>query len=518
MFAEYLSYVGEALGIAFSPTGLLTMTVSTFVGLIFGMLPGLTSTMAVALLTGLTYHFAGPYAILSLLSVYIGAISGGNQSAILLNIPGTPASAATAMDGYPMALKGKAGLAIFIATGASFFGTIIGVVFVAFCTPLLTKVALQFMSHEMFLLALFGIVICGNITSNGDSLKGWISGFIGLLMSQVGMDTIYSYRRFTYGNINLSAGISLLPVMIGLFGFPEVLKVFTTQKAKMQANSKYSIKEGLNILKKNWFNILRSGVLGMFMGAIPGVGEDTGGWISYWSARKASMKPDEFGHGSEEGVVAAETGNNAAIGGGIIPVLSLAIPGTTSAAVLLAAFWMHGYRPGPLLMSETPQFLYYVVVFMALSAIFMWIFGMIIAKFSVKILAVDAKTLMPIVFILCVIGSFVTSNRLFDIKLMFIFGLLGVCLNYLHMPGAPFLLGIILGNMADENLRRALLLNEGSIATFFTRPISIILLLMIVYLLFTQLPFYRKWADKRSEEKAEKRRQAKLAKLEQKQK
>lgn len=506
MFGTYLSYVGQAFSIALSFKGLLCIILSVFVGLIFGMLPGLTSTMAVALLTGLTYHFDGPLAILSLLSIYIGAISGGNQSAILLNIPGTPASAATAMDGYPLALKGRAGHAIFVATGASFFGTVISIICVAFFTPILTKFALKFMSHEMFLLAVFGIVICGNITSNGDPLKGWLSGFIGLLMSQVGMDTIYSYRRFTYGSINLSAGISLLPVMIGLFGFPEVIKAFGATKAKMQQNTKYSIKEGLKDLKRNWFNILRSGILGMVMGAIPGVGEDTGGWISYWSEKKTSEHPEEFGKGCIDGVVSAETGNNAAIGGAIIPVLSLAIPGSTSAAVLLAAFWMHGYRPGPLLMSDTPEFLYYVVIFMVIAAVFMWVIAMIIAKFSVKVLSIDIKTLMPIVFICCVIGSFVTSNRLFDIKLMFIFGILGIIMSYLSMPGAPFLLGIILGNMADENLRRALLLTKADISIFFTRPISVLFILLIIYMLITQMPFYKRWSDKRAAEKMEKRK------------
>ena len=371
--------------------GILALILSVFVGLLFGMLPGLTSTMAVALLTGLTYNFSGPLAILSLLAIYIGAISGGNQSAILLNIPGTPASAATAMEGHPLAKQGKAGLAIFVATGSSFFGTLISIICVAFFTPILTKFALKFMSHEMFLLAVFGIVICGNLTSNGDPLKGWISGFIGLLMSQVGLETIYSYKRFTFGNMNLSAGISLLPVMIGIFGFPEVIRAISSKKTEMVTNSKYSIKEGLSILGRNWFNILRSGLLGMSMGAIPGVGEDTGGWISYWAEKKRSKTPELWGKGCIDGVCSAEAGNNAAIGGAIIPVLSLAIPGSTSAAVLLAAFWMHGYRPGPMLMSDTPEFLYYVIIFMSLASCIMWILAMGISKFSVKVLSVDEE-------------------------------------------------------------------------------------------------------------------------------
>ena len=508
---DALRYIGEAFSIALTPSGILALVLSVFTGLIFGMLPGLTSTMAVALLTGLTYNFSGPLAILSLLAIYIGAISGGNQSAILLNIPGTPASAATAMEGYPLAQQGKAGLTIFVATGASFFGTMISIICVALFTPILTKFALKFMSHEMFLLALFGIVICGNLTSNGDPLKGWISGFIGLLMSQVGMDTIYSYRRFTYGNINLAGGISLLPVMIGLFGFPEVIKAFSGEKkAAMQQNTKYKIRDGLKILRRNWLNILRSGIFGMLMGAIPGVGEDTGGWLSYWSEKKVSKTPELWTHGCIDGVVSAETGNNAAIGGAIIPVLSLAIPGSTSAAVLLAAFWMHGYRPGPLLMQDTPQFLYYVIIFMVLASCLMWVLAMVISKFSIKVLSVDIKILMPIVFICCVIGAFVVSNRIFDIKLMFVFGILGIIMSFLKMPGAPFLLGIILGNMADENLRRALLLTKADISIFFTRPISIFFIVLITYLIFTQTPVYARLQTKRDV----RRESARLAKAE----
>lgn len=494
---DVLAYIAEAFSIALSPMGILALILSVFVGLLFGMLPGLTSTMAVALLTGLTYNFSGPLAILSLLAIYIGAISGGNQSAILLNIPGTPASAATAMEGHPLAKQGKAGLAIFVATGSSFFGTLISIICVAFFTPILTKFALKFMSHEMFLLAVFGIVICGNLTSNGDPLKGWISGFIGLLMSQVGLETIYSYKRFTFGNMNLSAGISLLPVMIGIFGFPEVIRAISSKKTEMVTNSKYSIKEGLSILGRNWFNILRSGLLGMSMGAIPGVGEDTGGWISYWAEKKRSKTPELWGKGCIDGVCSAEAGNNAAIGGAIIPVLSLAIPGSTSAAVLLAAFWMHGYRPGPMLMSDTPEFLYYVIIFMSLASCIMWVLAMGISKFSVKVLSVDAKILMPIVFICCVIGSFVVSNRLFDIKLMFVFGLLGIAMSYMHFPGAPFLLGIILGNTADENLRRALILHDGNLGIFFTRPISIFFMLLIAYLIISQTKVYSNLMNRR---------------------
>ena len=499
--SQFFGYVVDALAVVFTWQGVLALFISVLMGLIFGMLPGLTATMAVALLTGLTYSFDGGLAVLTLLGVYIGSISGGCQSAILLNIPGTPASAATAMDGYPLARQGKGALAIFVANHSSFFGTLIGTLCVAVLTPIISKIALKFQSYEMFLLCVFGIVICGNLTSGGRPVKGWISGFVGLLVATVGRDTVHSFARFCFGNMNLTAGISLLPVMIGLFGFPEIVNAFSAAKREVLDVQKFERKEGWAVLKRNKLNIVRSSILGMTMGAIPGVGEDTGGWLSYWSEKKAH-KSDLWGKGEINGVVASEAGNNAAVGGAIIPVLSLAIPGSAPAAVLLAAFWMHGYRPGPLLMSETPEFLYLVVVSMIFASFVMILLANNMAKLTVKVLQVDQRVLMPIVFICCVIGAFVVNNRLFDIKLMFVFGLLGIAMSYMKYPSAPFLLGVVMGNMADENLRRALMLHNGSILPFFTRPICIFFLLFILVLVVPQLPFYPKLKAKFTRKKA----------------
>ena len=489
--SEIIGYMMTALGVVFSPVGLLSLFLSVLIGLLMGIVPGLTVTMAIALLTGLTYSFDGPLAVLILIGVAIGAISGGCQTAILMNIPGTPASAATAMDGYPLGKQGKAGLAIFCANASSFSGTIVGLLCVLFFTPIISRLALKFNSQEMFLLAVFGIVICGNLTSGGRPVKGWIAGFLGLLFSQVGLDTVDSMARFTFGNMNIRGGISLLPVMIGLFGFPEILDAFTPFARKIIPISKYSVKEGFLILRNNITTLIRSGILGVTMGIIPGVGEDVGGWLSYWATKKM-RKTKPWGTGVIDGVIASETGNNAAICGAMIPVMSLAIPGSAPTAVLLAAFWMHGYRPGPLLMQDTPYFLYYVVVFMFFSAIMMWFLAWNISRFSVRILQIKGELLMPIIFVCCVIGAYVISNRMFDIMLMFWFGILGIIMRQMKYPSAPFLLGIILGNMADENLRRALILNNGNIESFFTRPISIFFIVFILVVMLPQIPFVAK--------------------------
>ena len=488
-----VNYVLDALKVVASPVGILSLFLSVLVGLVMGILPGLTATMAIALLTGLTYSFSGPLAVLILVGVYIGAISGGSQSAILLNVPGTPASAATAMEGNPLAKQGKGGLAIFVANASSFSGTLLSIIYVFFFTPIISRAALKFNSQEMFLLAVFGIVICGNLTSGGRPIKGWIAGFLGLLFSQVGLDTMDSMARFSFGNYNIRGGISLLPVMIGLFGFPEIIEAFTPSDRKIIPVSKYSIAEGLAIMKRNIINVVRSSVMGVTMGAIPGVGEDVGGWLSYWAEKRFSKKTG-WGKGQIDGVVSAETGNNAAIGGAIIPVLSLAIPGSAPAAVLLAAFWMHGYRPGPLLMQSTPEFLYYIVVFMVFAAFMMWFLAWNISRFTVRILQIKNEILMPIIFVCCVIGAFVISNRIFDVMLMFWFGILGIIMRRMKYPSAPFLLGIILGNMADENLRRALFLNNGNFSSFFTRPICLFFVLFILALVLPQIPLVKKGA------------------------
>ena len=470
------------------------LVLSTFVGLIMGMLPGLSATMAIALLTGITYSLPGTTALISLIGVYVGSISGGCQSAILLNIPGTPASAATASDGFPMANQGKAGLAIFLATSASCIGTLLSVVCVLTLTPVLTSISLKFGSWEFFLLAIFGVVICGNLTAQGNAIKGWIGGLLGLIVSQVGLDTLSAYPRFSYDNASLMGGLQLIPIMIGLFGFPEIINAFKKSESKIMKMSPFDVWEGVKILAHNKVAMIRSSLIGVGVGIIPGVGEDVGGWLSYWATKSNSKDPGSFGKGNPNGIVSAEAGNNACIGGAIIPVMSLAVPGSAPAAVLLAAFMMHGYRPGPLLMTETPEFLYQICIFLAVSAVVMWLLALCIARFTVKILGIKKELLMPIIYVLCVVGAYVINNTIFDIKVMFVFGILGFFLSSMHYPAAPFLLGVILGPMADSNLRRALTLSEGSIMPMLDRPICWIFLIMIVGLILSQTGLFKKKA------------------------
>ena len=488
-----MQYVLEAISIVLQPANIITLIISTGAGLLMGILPGLSATMAIALLTGLTYNFSHEAALISLLGVYVGAVSGGCQSAILLNIPGTPASAATALDGFPLANKGKGGLAIFVATTSSCIGTMISVVFVLSLTPLLTAISLMFTSWEFFLLSIFGILICGAITGQGKAIKGWISGIIGLLVAQVGYDRINMFPRFSYDNVNLMATLQLIPIMIGLFGFPEIVRAFKRNTNKeVMSISKFKYKEGFGIIGKNILAILRSAVIGVGVGVIPGVGEDVGGWLSYWATKTFTKDPDpKFGEGNIKGLASAETGNNACIGGAIIPVLSLAVPGSAPAAVLLAALLMHGYRPGPLLLRDFPDVVYKIGIYLLFASVTMWVLAQLLSKVSVKILRINTHILMHVIFCLCVVGSYLINFNLFDIKVMFCFGLVGLLLTWADVPLAPFLLGVILGPMCDENLRRGLDLSGGSFAPIFQRPICIFFFVIIVFMILSQIGVFR---------------------------
>ncbi|MDR2589279.1 MAG: tripartite tricarboxylate transporter permease [Spirochaetales bacterium] len=464
---------------------------ATQLGIVIGMLPGLTATMGVALLTTLTFHMAAGDAILILICMYVGSIYGGSRSAILLNIPGTPANAATTVDGFPLAKAGLAGKAIGIATTGSFLGSVIGMFTMALFTPLIGSVALEFQSFEFFWFAIFGIVICGNLTAPKDPLKGWLAGFLGLFVAMIGMEGIHAYVRYSFGSTNLSGGIELIPAMVGAFGFAEIITVMRFTKFEVVKTKIDRTLPRLAEITRYWKTIVRSGIVGTFIGAVPGVGEDIAAWVSYDLAKR-SAKPEEaekFGKGSIEGLLAAETGNNACVPGAIIPVLTLAIPGSAPAAVLLGAMLIHGVRPGPLIMLEFPTFVYEVVAMVLLSTTSMFILGLLMVKSLVKVLMIPRQKLMPIVFVLCVVGSFSISSRLFDVGVMIVFGLLGFLLREMDYPMAPLVLGIILGKMLDNNLRRSLVISDGDITPFFTRPICVALFAITLIVILSRIPW-----------------------------
>ena len=312
-----------------TPMNLFYCFVAVQLGIIFGMLPGLTATVGIAILTAITFQWDPGNAILVLIGIYVGAIYGGSRSAILLNIPGTPASAATCLDGYPLSRTGRAAEALGLATTASFLGSVAGLIALSFLTPLLGTFALEFKSYEVFWLAVFGVAICGNLTAAGDPVKGWVAGLLGILFSFVGMETIQAFRRFTFGVSELMAGFGIIPVLVGTYGIVEILSSLSDTGTEEKVPQIGRVLPRLRDVMANWVNIVRSGVIGVFTGVIPGVGENIGSFVAYDFAKRASKHPEKFGKGSIEGLIASETGNNAVVGGALVPVLALAIPGRT---------------------------------------------------------------------------------------------------------------------------------------------------------------------------------------------
>jgi len=482
-----------------NPVLLFHLSWSTLLGILVGILPGLTATLGVAILTTLTFGFPPEIAIPMLLCVYIGAIYGGSRTAIVLNIPGTPANAATTVDGFPLARSGMAGFALNVATIMSGIGSIVGAIFIVSLAPALGALALKFGSWEFAILAIFGTIIAGSLTAPKDPLKGWIAGFLGLMIAMIGLDEIVSFPRYTFGNIQLYGGISLLPVLVGVYGVPEILtslKRVTKAEVVLDFSKSERKLSYLETIKKNALNLLRSGIIGVFIGVIPGVGEDVAAWVAYDAAKRMSKEPEKFGKGSIEGLTAAETANNACVGGAIIPVLTLAVPGSAPAAVLLAAMWIHGIKAGPLLPIQHPEMIGYVAGSFVIATILMVVFGLLVTRLFLKILLVPTEILMPIIFVLCVVGTYVLNGRLFDVWVMLLFGLLGYFMRINDFPAAPFVLGFILGPMADTNIRRALMLKNGDISPFFTRPISLVLIIAITLVVLSKyLP--KKGGEKR---------------------
>ena len=479
-----------AAGIAhfMTPVSLFNVAWATLLGIVVGALPGLTATMGVALLVTLTYKMAPDQAILVLMCVYVGAIYGGSRTAILLAIPGTPASAATTLDGHPLALQGKAGMAMGLATTSSAIGTIVGIVFLAVLAPLLGEAALNFGTYEFFWLALFGVLISGQLTALDDPLKGYIAGILGLLVAMVGMETLHAHFRFTFGIQALSGGVDLIPAMVGAFGLAEILAVMKrTAEAQIVSSTDRVVPRFKDVWRYR-ATTLRSGIIGTFVGIIPGVGEDVGAWASYAAARRASKERHLFGKGSQEGLIAAETGNSAVIPGAMIPTLTLALPGSAAAAVLIAAMFIHGIRPGPLLMVENPEFLYQIVAILLLATIAITVFGLSLTRPLLLVLQVPRERLMAVVYVLCVVGSFAITQRMFDVYVMLAFGVIGFILREMKYPMAPLVLGIILGDLLDLNLRRGLLLTQGDPTPFFTRPISMVIWIIILVSILMAIP------------------------------
>ncbi|MGC9493829.1 tripartite tricarboxylate transporter permease, partial [Vibrio genomosp. F10] len=459
MFEHLLS----GLLVAFSPAVLPVLIFGVVGGIVLGALPGLTATMGVAILLPFTFGMEPTSALVMLIGVYIGGIYGGSIAAILLKTPGTPASAATVLDGHTLAAKGQAARALSISAIASFVGGLISTIILIAIAPMLANFALRFNAPEYFALALFGLTIIASVSSQ-NILKGLLAGTIGLLVSTVGLDPISSVPRFTFGVMDLYSGINVIPVLIGLFALSEAInqieKIIKEKRAKVPKFSHKLLSK--KDLKEMMPTAVKSGLLGTSIGSVPGAGADISAFICYNEAKRVSKKPEEFGNGSVQGLAAAEAGNNGVTGGSLVPLLTLGVPGDAVTAVLLGALIVQGLTPGPLLFTQNPEIVYGIFSSMLVANAVMLIIGLLGIRFFCRIIEVPKIMMIPIIIFLSVIGAYAINNSMFDVGIAIAFGLLAFVLGKLEIPSSPILLAIILGPMAETNLRKSLLMYDNS--------------------------------------------------------
>jgi putative tricarboxylic transport membrane protein len=476
---------------------IIAMTTGVILGIIVGALPGLTVTMAVALLLPFTFGVDPVTGISFLLGVYVGGIYGGSISAIMIRTPGTPAAAATVLDGYPLMKQGKAIKALKMALVASFIGGIISAMTLILVAPQLAKIALEFGPPEYFSLALFGLTIIA-VVSARNLIKGLISAFFGILINTVGLDPVGGVSRFTFGISNLQSGFPLIPALIGLFAVSEIIRQFSFNREMIIINEAIlsnKIHLNINDIKRSLKTIIKSSFIGTIIGAIPGAGSAIAAFLGYNEAVRSSKDPEKFGKGELEGVAAAEAANNAVTGSTLIPLLTLGVPGDTVTAVLLGALMIQGLRPGPLLFEKHIDIVYSLFASIIVINIIMLIIASIGIKWFAKIAIIPIKILMPIILVLCFVGSYSVSGNIYDIEVVIGFGILGYFMQKYDFPVTPLLLANILGPMAERGLRQSLGLSQGSLSIFFTRPITVILLILTVISLL--IPFFINLQDLR---------------------
>lgn len=472
----------------FSPQCLWAIFVGVFGGTVIGALPGLTATMGVALLIPVTFGMAPVLGLNMLIGIYIGGIYGGCISSILVKTPGTPASAATVLDGYPLAQKGQAKKALGMATLASGIGGLFSCVVLALMAPMLASIALKFGPTEYFALAAFGLAIIASLSS--DILKGLLVGCFGMLLSTIGSDPIGGVLRFTFGATGFSDGIAFIPALIGLFAISEVMVQIEHVFEKNEVTVKLSgtipnMKEMLSC----WKTLLRGSIIGTFIGIVPGTGSGTASWISYSEAKRTSKHPERFGTGELDGVAATESANNAVCGGALVPLLALGIPGDSVTAVLIGGLMIQGLAPGPMLFVERPDVIIGIFTGSFVANIFMVIIGLAGIRLFAQVLNIPKKNLIMAIVMFCVLGSYAINMNVTDLFTMLLFGIVGYFLQKYNFSLAAVCISLILGPIAEENLRLAYIANQGDLTVFLTRPISAFFIVLSVFSLVW--PIYR---------------------------
>jgi putative tricarboxylic transport membrane protein len=479
-----LDLFSESLALLADPMVVLLLVVGILAGTVVGALPGLSATLAVALLIPFTFDLSIMPALAMLIGVYCGAIYGGSIPAILFRTPGTPASAATVFDGYALTLKGQSQRALSVAAMSAMIGGVIGTVLLILLAPQIASFALRFGPQEYFALAVFGLSMIVSV-SGGSILKSGSVALLGLLIATVGMDPISGFPRFLFGNVSLMEGIPFIPVLIGLFALAEVFRAVSRPVAIEQTTTGGIAWPSASDTKLCLWTNVRSGLMGTAVGATPGAGSDIAAFMAYSVARQRAKKGEHFGEGEIKGVAAPESAKSACVSGAMMPLLSLGIPGDSVTAVMVGAFILHGVQPGPLLFAQNGALAYAILAAVAVSHVLVFLAAIFGTRYLVRIVSCDRRFLLASIVVLSLLGAFALRCNMMDVWIAIIFGVVGFTLEKFSYPVAPLLLALILGPMAEENFRRSLILSEGSYAAFFTHPLcATILGLAVLSLLY----------------------------------
>lgn len=468
--------------VLFNPICLLLILIGVVIGIIFGSIPGLSASMALILFLPMSFGMEPMNGIALLVGLYLGGISGGLISAILLRIPGTASSIATVFDGGPMAANGEAGKALGVGILTSFVGGLISIFALMFISPYLAKVTLAFTSAEYFAIAVFALTIISSLSGN-NLILGILAGLFGIALSLVGIAPVDAAIRFTFGQTNLYGGFETVVILIGLYAVTDIIKTGFERRSIINetAKNQYALKGyGISVKEyaSQWVNIIRSALIGLGIGILPGIGGSTSSLLSYSAAKSSSKHPEKFGTGIIDGIIASETSNNAVIGGSLIPLITMGIPGNVATAIFLGGLTIHGISPGPLIFQKSGQYVYGIFIALLVANVFMLICERAGLPVFVKLLDIPKYYLLPVVMVCCVVGAYCANYSIFDVWCVAAFGLLGLLFKVLRVPATPMIIGFILGSMTEENLRQALMQTGGSWSIFVTRPISLIFLLI----------------------------------------
>ena len=485
----------EALGAVFTPLPFLFITLGVFLGVVVGAIPGLTGAMLIALTLPLTFYMEPINAIVLLVAMYVGAISGGLITATLLRMPGTPAAVMTTFDGYPMARGGRPGRALGLGISASFIGGIVSWFALFMLAKPLSILATRFGPFEYFSLILMAMVLIASV-SEGSIIKGLISGFFGMLVSMPGVDPATGQPRLTFDWYMLNGGLKLLPVLIGVFAVSQIINDILELNRRIERVEVSN--KGILMTLRDWknqaVNLIRSSLIGTGVGILPGVGASIGSVIAYTAAKNMSKTPEKFGTGSEEGIVASEAANNATVGGALIPLIAMGIPGSVIDAILIGALMIHSIQPGPTLFITNGDVVWAMIAACLVANVLMFLMMMGAVRYISRLMYLPRAYVMPVVMVFCVIGAFALDNTMFDVWVMLIFGVIGFAMERAKMPLGPFVIGFVLAPLGEAKLRSGLMMTAGGIEPLFTRPLSLLFLLVAILLLVWSL--YSEWRQR----------------------